>query len=698
MTATRVKKALRQAARSLGWVPGSVVGPPAYQPPAYDDEELIRRTEEFNEAAELYWQAISKDDTSRRQTLNKPLSTISDTPGLVYRLGLVLDALDLGVGLTVLDFGSGACWLSSFLNRLRCRTIAMDVSPSALALGRELFATDPRHHPELDPRFLPYDGHRVGLPDESVDRVVMFDAFHHVPNQEEVLAEIYRVLKPGGRAVFGEPGEGHSHSDQSVYESEAMGVLENDLDVADVEQKARRAGFDQVLLKPYPGPSLTLTAAEYRRLIDGEQRLYPMAALREDLRHFYIFVLQKGEPRYDSRNPRQLRARIRLTEPAPRLTGRASTHLPLRVTVRNLGDTQWLRDVAPEGGYVMLGGHLQDEHGKHLARGHLRAQLPRDVGPGEEVEVEARLLLPSPPARYRLRLDMVDEFICWFEQVGSPTLDIEVEVDGYLDSRDPHQLKADIEPPAETQLAAGLPGAPLRVPLRVHNSGDTIWLAKAADSAGAVSLGGHLLRADGTLVDWDFFRTDLPRDLHPREHADITCEFAAPPDPGSYRLRIDLVADRVGWFESWGSLPIDLGLEVAEGVPDSRSPGRLKAQLEWAEPAQEVRVAAGTTAAVRVKVKNTGNTLWLAAPQKAKGHVFLGSHLLDAKGAILDLDHARAPLPRNLAPGEEASVELVFAAPARPARYQLELDLVVEGLTWFGPRGSQTLKLPLDVE
>jgi hypothetical protein len=99
-----------------------------------------------------------------------------------------------------------------------------------------------------------------------------------------------------------------------------------------------------------------------------------------------------------------------------------------------------------------------------------------------------------------------------------------------------------------------------------------------------------------------------------------------------------------------------------------------------------------------VKVKNSGNTLWLAAPQKAKGHVFLGSHLLDAKGAILDLDHARAPLPRNLAPGEEASVELVFDAPARPARYQLELDLVVEGLTWFGPRGSQTLKLPLDVE
>lgn len=690
--ASRVKTALRQVARNLGLGPGV-----ARSAPAYRDEELIRRTEEFNEAAELYWQAICKEPTSRRQILNKPLSTISDTPGLVYRLGLVLDALDLGVGLRVLDFGAGGCWLASFLNRLRCRTVAMDVSRTALALGRDLFESDPRHHLELDPQFLPYDGHHVDLPDESMDRVVMFDAFHHVPNQVEVLAEIFRVLKPGGRAVFGEPGEGHAHTDQSLYESEATGVLENDLDLVDVERKARNAGFSAVLLKPYPQPSLVLTASEYRRLIDGEERLYPMAALREDLRHFYIFILQKGEPRHDSRNPRKLAAEIRLADQAPRLTGRACTYLPLRFLVRNQGDTEWLREEAPEGGYVMLGGHVLDQQGRHLKRGHLRARLPRNVAPGEEVLVEAELLLPAPPARYRVRVDMVDEFISWFEQVGSPTLDIEVEVDGYLDSRHPHQLKADLDPPAETRLTAGLPGAPLRVPLRVHNAGDTTWLARTDDSAGQVLVGGHLLRPDGSTLDWDFFRTGLPRDVAPGERADLVCEFAAPPDAGSYRVRIDLVADRVGWFESWGSLPIDLALEVAEGVPDSRAPGRLRAQLEWTEPTPGMRAAAGTTAAVRIRVKNAGNTRWLAAPQKAPGYVFVGGHLLDEKGAMLDLDHTRAPLPRDLAPGEEATVAVSFGLPSRPGRYQLELDLLVEGLTWFGARGSKTLGLGLEV-
>src|SRR4029079_5946278 len=132
------------------------------------------------------------------------------------RLGLVLSELRLGIGHTVLDFAAGSCWLSSFLNRLRCRTVSIDVSATALELGRELFRLDPRHRLDLEPQFLPYDGHRIPLPDAWVYRVACCDPFHHVPNQDEVLRELFRVLRPGGRVVFAEPGEGHSHMDQSL--------------------------------------------------------------------------------------------------------------------------------------------------------------------------------------------------------------------------------------------------------------------------------------------------------------------------------------------------------------------------------------------------------------------------------------------------------------------------------------------------
>ena len=161
--------------------------PPSHHHHAFSEEELLARAEEFNRNAEVHWRAIAGETAGRSHVLNKPLSTVQDTGPILYRLGLVLTELHLGIGHTVLDFAAGSCWLSSYLNRLRCRTVAVDVSPTALELGKELFRLDPRHRPELEPRFLPYDGHRLPVPDESVDRVVCFDAFHHVPNQDEVL-------------------------------------------------------------------------------------------------------------------------------------------------------------------------------------------------------------------------------------------------------------------------------------------------------------------------------------------------------------------------------------------------------------------------------------------------------------------------------------------------------------------------------
>ena len=180
--------------------------PPKAPAPALSESEILRRTEEWNRAAEAYWKDVLVEASARRHVLNKPFASVVDAPAMLYRLGLALSELRLGLGHTVLDFGAGSCWLSSCLNRLGCRTIAVDVSPAALELGRELFRLDPRHRPELEPRFLPYDGHRLPLPAESVDRIACFDAFHHVPNPEELLAEFPNPLRESAlRLVQGEP-------------------------------------------------------------------------------------------------------------------------------------------------------------------------------------------------------------------------------------------------------------------------------------------------------------------------------------------------------------------------------------------------------------------------------------------------------------------------------------------------------------
>jgi hypothetical protein len=110
-------------------------------------------------------------------------------------------------------------------------------------------------------------------------------------------------------------------------------------------------------------------------------------------------------------------------------------------------------------------------------------------------------------------------------------------------------------------------------------------------------------------------------------------------------------------------------------------------------------VAAGEKATLRVAVKNLGPVVWPARERSGgKFQVSLGNHWLDAQGNVITNDDGRAALLRDLAPGEETELKLVVNAPRRPGDYTIELDLLQEGVSWFGLKGSPTTKLPVKIE
>jgi ubiquinone/menaquinone biosynthesis C-methylase UbiE len=53
---------------------------------------------------------------------------------------------------------------------------------------------------------------QIPLPDASVDLVFCHQTFHHLTRQEESLAQIKRVLKPGGLLLFAESTRAYIHS------------------------------------------------------------------------------------------------------------------------------------------------------------------------------------------------------------------------------------------------------------------------------------------------------------------------------------------------------------------------------------------------------------------------------------------------------------------------------------------------------
>ena len=552
---------LRLAAASLA--PRRRGSPPPARPLTYGEAELLRRNEEFNRAAEQQWQTIASEPSGREHVVNKPFSTVRDTAAIFYRLSLVLDALDLGVGHTVLDFGAGSCWLSAFLNRLRCHTVSVDVSPTALALGREAFFLDPRQSRDLDARFVSYDGQTLPLEAESVDRAVCFDSFHHVPNQDAVLVEMFRVLRPGGRVVLAEPGEGHAAAEHSQFETSHYGVLENDLDLADLFARARRAGFDRFLTKPYPdAPAITLDGDDYLRLMNGDHSVFPMHLLEQSLRSFYLVALLKGSPRADSRNPRQLLARI---EPAPgaRLAGKAGEVVPLPLRVENSGDTLWLGALNKAGGYVSLGGHLLDEQLRPVKRCFFADALPRDVAPGDAVEFEATV----PPARPARTLRPASRPV---RREGGLVRAVRLahrrrracSVEGWPDSRAPHRLGVRLELLEPTSAVRLARGTAVTMRLRATNTGDTRWLTGSPAERGAVCLGVQLLDGAGAVLRRDHYRVPLPRPVDPGETVEIEAEVPGPPESGLFRLGFDLVDEQICWFEHHGSAGLALDLET----------------------------------------------------------------------------------------------------------------------------------------
>ena len=53
---------------------------------------------------------------------------------------------------------------------------------------------------------------------------------------------------------------------------------------------------------------------------------------------------------------------------------------------------------------------------------------------------------------------------------------------------------------------------------------------------------------------------------------------------------------------------------------------------------------------------------------------------------------------RRRAPGDETELRLVVNAPRQAGDYLLEIDMLQEGVSWFGPKGSKTLRVPVKVE
>lgn len=358
--------------------------------------------------------------------LRKPFSHINrgQNVRLLHSFLAAAEHLSAPPGGRVLDLGGGSAWVSEMLEKLGYRAFTLDIASALLRIGQQRLTRE-----GLTSRCAAADMMNLPVASASMDGAIVMDALHHVPDVSAVLREVFRVLKEGGVCVIAEPGEGHSETERSRAEMLEHGVQEAEIHVFETMALGRTAGFDDVRIVPHYVPAISMTPAQLANAMKSPAESWLVKdadATRRYARYVMqamldrpILVFRKGSRPIDSRLPGHLRAQI-----APKLV-RTGTRVAGSVSVRNAGDTLWLGG-ANDVGSVFLGVHLLTLERHVLRQDFGRVLLPAALAPDASIDLQIEIELPSAGDAYVLKLDMVSEGVCWFEEKGSPPVYVTV--------------------------------------------------------------------------------------------------------------------------------------------------------------------------------------------------------------------------------------------------------------------------------
>jgi ubiquinone/menaquinone biosynthesis C-methylase UbiE len=158
---------------------------------------------------------------------------------------------ELKAGEVVLDLGSGG-GIDVLLSARRVgptgKAYGLDMTDEMLALARENQAKSGLTNVE----FLRGEIEHIPLPDNSVDVIISNCVINLSADKDRVLAEAFRVLKPGGRfAVSDVVVRGHDIPNSVRRSMELwVGCIAGALEESDYRARLANAGFEQIDLEP----------------------------------------------------------------------------------------------------------------------------------------------------------------------------------------------------------------------------------------------------------------------------------------------------------------------------------------------------------------------------------------------------------------------------------------------------------------
>lgn len=189
------------------------------------------------------------DRVARRYDLaNQVLSLGSDQ----HWRRVAVRALDLPPGARVLDVAAGTGRLSEALLEAGHRPVALDFSWEMLAAGAA----------QLDLAWVNGDGTRLPFPDGVFDGVTIGFGLRNLPDPARGLAEMARVVRPGGRLVVLEFSTPTARWFREVYRRYLVAAVPRIARVASSDPRAYRYLAESILAWPdQPGLARVIAGA-----------------------------------------------------------------------------------------------------------------------------------------------------------------------------------------------------------------------------------------------------------------------------------------------------------------------------------------------------------------------------------------------------------------------------------------------------
>jgi ubiquinone/menaquinone biosynthesis C-methylase UbiE len=179
------------------------------------------------------------------------------------REGLVLSEGERVKG-WILDLGGNTAGEATVLAQEGFNFIVGDVNEVALDISQQRA----RKYGLRSPVYVALDAQELPFADNSFSAVSVIEALHHFPDYKRVLAEIWRVLKPGGIFYSHEPNGLNPLRRLSEIRDRMRGTIEKSFYVSQLRRLCREARFQELRIQAIPFGTSSWKAREvplYRR-------------------------------------------------------------------------------------------------------------------------------------------------------------------------------------------------------------------------------------------------------------------------------------------------------------------------------------------------------------------------------------------------------------------------------------------------